>query len=78
MPVTPAEKRANFRKMQIVVLHPATAHHARTAPVRWPISVSRPLASTSAGFAWTIGKADNCSTRSANHGHGRGARGYCP
>ena len=59
MPVTSAEKRATFRKM----------HEAGCFPIPNPFDVGsalalqhmgfKALASTSAGFAWTIGKADN-------------------
>ena len=59
MPVTTADKRATFRKM-----HEAGCF---VLPNPWDIGSARALqhmgfkaiASTSAGFAWTIGKADN-------------------
>src|SRR5947209_20367901 len=59
MPVTPADKRATFRKM-----HEAGCF---VLPNPWDIGSARALqhmgfnavASTSAGFAWSIGKADN-------------------
>jgi 2-methylisocitrate lyase-like PEP mutase family enzyme len=59
MPVTTADKRANFRKM-----HEAGCF---VLPNPWDIGSARALqhmgfkavASTSAGFAWSIGKADN-------------------
>src|ERR1700732_4199453 len=59
MPVTTAEKRATFRKM----------HESGCFAIPNPYDVGsalalqhlgfKALASTSAGFAWTIGKADN-------------------
>jgi len=59
MPVTTADKRATFRKM----------HDSGCFPLPNPFDVGsaralqhlgfKALASTSAGFAWTIGKADN-------------------
>jgi 2-methylisocitrate lyase-like PEP mutase family enzyme len=62
MPVTTADKRATFRKM----------HDSGCFPLPNPFDVGsakalqhlgfKALASTSAGFAWTIGKADNCVT----------------
>jgi 2-methylisocitrate lyase-like PEP mutase family enzyme len=59
MPITTADKRAAFRKM-----HEAGCF---VLPNPWDIGSARALqhmgfkaiASTSAGFAWTIGKADN-------------------
>jgi 2-methylisocitrate lyase-like PEP mutase family enzyme len=59
MPVTTADKRATFRKM-----HDAGCF---VVPNPWDIGSARALqsmgfkalASTSAGFAWSIGKADN-------------------
>jgi 2-methylisocitrate lyase-like PEP mutase family enzyme len=59
MPVTPAEKRANFRKMHesgcFILPNPYDVGSARAlAHLGF-----KALASTSAGFAWTIGKADN-------------------
>lgn len=59
MPITPAEKRANFRKMHeagcFVLPNPFDVGSAR-ALQRLGFKA---LASTSAGFAWSIGKADN-------------------
>src|SRR5579862_9929747 len=59
MPVTTADKRATFRKM----------HDSGCFPLPNPFDVGsakalqhlgfKAIASTSAGFAWTIGKADN-------------------
>src|SRR5215475_744239 len=59
MPVTTADKRATFRKL----------HEAGCFVIPNPFDVGsakalqqlgfKALASTSAGFAWTIGKADN-------------------
>src|SRR5476649_2383056 len=59
MPVTTADKRATFRKM----------HESGCFPLPNPYDVGsaralqhlgfKALASTSAGFAWAIGKADN-------------------
>jgi 2-methylisocitrate lyase-like PEP mutase family enzyme len=59
MPITTADKRATFRKM----------HETGCFPLPNPYDVGsakalqhlgfKALASTSAGFAWTIGKADN-------------------
>ena len=59
MPVTTADKRANFRKL----------HQSGCFVLPNPVDVGtakalqhlgfKALASTSAGFAWTIGKADN-------------------
>jgi 2-methylisocitrate lyase-like PEP mutase family enzyme len=59
MPVTPVEKRANFRKMHesgcFILPNPYDVGSARAlAHLGF-----KALASTSAGFAWTIGKADN-------------------
>ena len=59
MPVTPAEKRTNFRKMHesgcFILPNPYDVGSARAlAHLGF-----KALASTSAGFAWTIGKADN-------------------
>lgn len=59
MPITPADKRAAFRKM-----HETGCF---VLPNPWDIGSARALqhmgfkaiASTSAGFAWSIGKADN-------------------
>jgi 2-methylisocitrate lyase-like PEP mutase family enzyme len=59
MPVTTADKRTTFRKMHISGCFPI--------PNPWDIGSAKALqhlgfkalASTSAGFAWTIGKADN-------------------
>src|ERR1700732_4903701 len=59
MPVTTAEKRATFRKMHesgcFAIPNP---HDVGSALVLQHLGF-RALASTSAGFAWTIGKADN-------------------
>jgi 2-methylisocitrate lyase-like PEP mutase family enzyme len=59
MPITTTDKRATFRKM----------HESGCFPIPNPFDVGsaralqhigfKALASTSAGFAWTIGKADN-------------------
>src|SRR5947207_8009619 len=59
MPLTTADKRANFRKL----------HQSGCFVLPNPVDVGtakalqhlgfKALASTSAGFAWTIGKADN-------------------
>src|SRR3974377_445635 len=59
MPITVADKRATFRKL----------HEAGCFPIPNPFDVGsakalaqlgfKALASSSAGFAWTIGKADN-------------------
>jgi 2-methylisocitrate lyase-like PEP mutase family enzyme len=59
MPVTSAEKRANFRKMHesgcFILPNPYDVGSARAlAHLGF-----KALASTSAGFAWSIGKADN-------------------
>ena len=59
MPVTSAEKRATFRKMHesgcFILPNPHDVGSARAlAHLGF-----KALASTSAGFAWTIGKADN-------------------
>src|ERR1700754_2415825 len=59
MPITTADKRATFRK-----LHEAGCF---VLPNPWDVGSAKALqhlgfkaiASTSAGFAWTIGKADN-------------------
>jgi 2-methylisocitrate lyase-like PEP mutase family enzyme len=69
MPVTTAEKRATFRKM----------HESGCFPLPNPFDVGsakalqhlgfKALASTSAGFAWTIGKADNRVTLDDVCGH---------
>jgi 2-methylisocitrate lyase-like PEP mutase family enzyme len=69
MPVTTADKRATFRKM-----HEAGCF---VLPNPWDIGSARALqhmgfkaiASTSAGFAWTIGKADNRVTLDEVCGH---------
>ena len=62
MPATSAEKRASFRKMHesgcFILPNPHDVGSARAlAHLGF-----KALASTSAGFAWTIGKADNCVT----------------
>ncbi len=59
MPVTSADKRATFRKMHesgcFILPNPFDVGSARAlAHLGF-----KALASTSAGFAWTIGKADN-------------------
>ena len=59
MPVTTADKRATFRKMHLSGCFPL--------PNPWDVGSARALqhlgflaiASTSAGYAWSIGKADN-------------------
>jgi methylisocitrate lyase len=59
MPVTSADKRANFRKLHesgcFVLPNPFDAGTARALQHLG----FKAIASTSAGFAWTIGKADN-------------------
>ncbi|MCA1456017.1 isocitrate lyase/phosphoenolpyruvate mutase family protein [Bradyrhizobium sp. BRP22] len=59
MPVTTAEKRAAFRKMHesgcFILPNPFDVGSARALQQLG----FKALASTSAGFAWTIGKADN-------------------
>jgi 2-methylisocitrate lyase-like PEP mutase family enzyme len=59
MPVTTAEKRATFRKMHesgcFVIPNPYDVGSAKALQHLG----FKALASTSAGFAWTIGKADN-------------------
>src|ERR1700676_5076554 len=59
MPVTTADKRATFRKMHdtgcFVLPNPFDVGSARALQHLG----FKALASTSAGFAWTIGKADN-------------------
>src|SRR6202521_5420849 len=59
MPVTPAEKRAVFRKLHesgcFVLPNPYDVGSARALQQLG----FKAVASTSAGFAWTIGKADN-------------------
>src|ERR1700681_4938766 len=59
MPVTTADKRATFRKMHesgcFIIPNPYDAGSARALQHLG----FKALASTSAGFAWTIGKADN-------------------
>jgi 2-methylisocitrate lyase-like PEP mutase family enzyme len=59
MPVTSADKRANFRKLHetgcFVIPNPFDVGSAKALQQLG----FRALASTSAGFAWTIGKADN-------------------
>jgi 2-methylisocitrate lyase-like PEP mutase family enzyme len=69
MPVTTTDKRATFRKM----------HESGCFPIPNPFDVGsaralqrigfKALASTSAGFAWTIGKADNQITLDDICGH---------
>ena len=59
MPVTSADKRATFRKLHesgcFIMPNPFDVGSARAlAHLGF-----KALASTSAGFAWTIGKADN-------------------
>src|SRR3982074_2114343 len=59
MPMTTADKRTNFRKMHesgcFVLPNPWDAGSARALQHRG----FKAIASTSAGFAWSIGKADN-------------------
>jgi 2-methylisocitrate lyase-like PEP mutase family enzyme len=59
MPVTPADKRATFRKLHqsgcFVLPNPFDAGTARALQHLG----FKAIASTSAGFAWSIGKADN-------------------
>src|ERR1700716_3199740 len=59
MPVTPAEKRATFHKMHesgcFVLPNPFDVGSAKALQHLG----FKAIASTSAGFAWTIGKADN-------------------
>jgi 2-methylisocitrate lyase-like PEP mutase family enzyme len=59
MPVTTADKRATFRKMHVsgcfVIPNPYDVGSAKALQQLG----FKALASTSAGFAWTIGKADN-------------------
>jgi 2-methylisocitrate lyase-like PEP mutase family enzyme len=59
MPVTPSDKRANFRKLHekgcFVLPNP---FDVGTAKALQHLGF-KAMASTSAGFAWTIGKADN-------------------
>ena len=59
MPVTTADKRANFRKLHesgcFIIPNPFDPGSARALQHLG----FKALASTSAGFAWTIGKADN-------------------
>jgi 2-methylisocitrate lyase-like PEP mutase family enzyme len=59
MPVTTADKRATFRKMHVsgcfVIPNPYDVGSAKALQHLG----FKALASTSAGFAWTIGKADN-------------------
>jgi methylisocitrate lyase len=59
MPVTPADKRANFRKLHesgcFVLPNPFDVGSAKALQHLG----FKAIASTSAGFAWTIGKADN-------------------
>lgn len=62
MPASTAEKRAAFRKMHesgcFIIPNPFDAGTARALQHLG----FKALASTSAGFAWTIAKADNCVT----------------
>ncbi|MBU6463836.1 MAG: isocitrate lyase/phosphoenolpyruvate mutase family protein [Bradyrhizobium sp.] len=59
MPVTTADKRATFRKMHesgcFILPNPWDVGSARMLQLLG----FKALASTSAGFAWSIGKADN-------------------
>src|SRR6266403_4611034 len=59
MPVTSADKRAAFRKLHesgcFIIPNPYDVGSARALQQLG----FKALASTSAGFAWTIGKADN-------------------
>ena len=81
MPVTTADKRADFRKMHetgcFVLPNPFDVGSARALQHLG----FKALASTSAGFAWTIGKADNrvtlddvCDHLTALCARGRSAR----
>ena len=69
MPVTTAEKRATFRKMHeegcFILPNPFDAGSARMLQHLG----FKALASTSAGFAWTVGKADNGVTVDDVCGH---------
>ncbi len=69
MPVTSADKRANFRKLHesgcFVLPNPFDAGSARALQHLG----FKAIASTSAGFAWTIGKADNRVTVDDVCGH---------
>jgi 2-methylisocitrate lyase-like PEP mutase family enzyme len=69
MPVTTADKRATFRKMHesgcFVIPNPFDVGSARALQLLG----FKALASTSAGFAWTIGKADNRITLDDICGH---------
>jgi 2-methylisocitrate lyase-like PEP mutase family enzyme len=69
MPVTTADKRAAFRKMHesgcFVIPNPFDAGSAKALQLLG----FKALASTSAGFAWTIGKADNRVTLDDVCGH---------
>jgi 2-methylisocitrate lyase-like PEP mutase family enzyme len=62
MPVTTADKRATFRKLHesgcFIIPNPFDAGTARALQHLG----FKAVASTSAGFAWTIGKADNRAT----------------
>ena len=72
MPVTTADKRATFKKMHesgcFILPNP---HDVGSARALQHLGF-KALASTSAGFAWTIGKADNRVT--VDHRDLRGGR----
>ena len=81
MPVTTADKRATFRKLHesgcFIMPNPFDVGSARALQHLG----FKALASTSAGFAWTIGKADNrvtvdevCDHLTAHLRGGRSAR----
>src|ERR1700674_4834014 len=59
MPVTTAEKRATFRKMHETGCFAIPNPHDVGSALALQHLGFKALASTSAGFAWTIGKADN-------------------
>jgi 2-methylisocitrate lyase-like PEP mutase family enzyme len=69
MPITTADKRATFRKMHesgcFVIPNPFDVGSAKALQQLG----FKALASTSAGFAWTIGKADNRITLDDICGH---------
>src|ERR1700754_3784649 len=69
MPITTADKRATFRKMHesgcFVIPNPFDVGSAKALQLLG----FKALASTSAGFAWTIGKADNRITLDDICGH---------
>jgi 2-methylisocitrate lyase-like PEP mutase family enzyme len=69
MPVTTADKRTTFRKMHesecFVIPNPFDVGSAKALQLLG----FKALASTSAGFAWTIGKADNRVTLDDVCGH---------